>query len=184
MGSSVLIAQSGGSSSPGQPASSEKGEFFFGAGGLKVEGDQKMRPSWTLGATYNAFNKPRLPLLFEYVGAYFKDDGSTYSSASSMEFIGGGLRFGGCDVEGAGGGLFGGVTAGFARIVSNTVVGGQTYSSPAVNKGGVSISGGANIPIGGNSGRQWGLRFEGRGLKLADFNPWIGQFSAGLYLRF
>jgi len=74
--------------------------------------------------------------------------------------------------------------AGFARIVSNTVVGGQTYSSPAVNKGGVSISGGANIPIGGNSGRQWGLRFEGRGLKLADFNPWIGQFSAGLYLRF
>jgi hypothetical protein len=157
-----------------------KYELSVGVGALKVEQDTKYRPSWEVGLAANAFNRPRLPLVFEYVGAYFSDTSPSISSKGSMEYIGGGFRFGGRGTDGAGGGLFGGATAGFASIVNNTYYQNQLVSSGKTNKGSLSFFAGVNIP----AGEKWGFRISGRGIKIAEYNPWLGQFSFGIYGTF
>jgi hypothetical protein len=161
-------------------ASSPKYEASFGVGALKVEQDTKFRPSWEIGVAANAFNRPQVPLVFEYVGAYFSESSTGISSKGSMEFIGGGFRFGGRGNGGTGGGLFGGATAGFASIVNNSYYQGQFIGGGKTNKGALSFFAGMNIPV----NEKWGFRFTGRGIKLADYNPWLGQFAFGLYSNF
>jgi len=159
------------------------GEILVTAGGQRFEGGSQWALGTTLGYAHNAFNKPNLPLLFEYNGGVFTSNSEYSSSASSMHYIGGGVRIGGSK-QTRGVVPFAGFTVGGARSTTETLFSIDNRSSRITATGtiaAISVSGGLNIPV----SPRWGVRVDVRGITGLENagSGWLYQFGGGIYYR-